>query len=389
MVNGGWVRKKPHYENDIVGPVERFDERKTAYSRADRKEYPGPDEGIERGLANKASKGMRGFLRQDFALNSAGRAIDTLVRKYAYSRTDFPRRWSFQSERLQVDDPMLMADEIKAVARWFGADLVGCCELDMRWVYSVWGDHNAKLGPEVKVGDPVVLPEGCTNAVAFAVQMDYDDMMRSPAVIPSTDLGYSRMAFVATSVAEYIRLLGYTAVPSGNDMALTIPICIDAGLGELSRSGLLITAEYGPRVRIAKVFTNLPLEPDEPVDLGVQAFCEVCKKCADHCPGKAITHGDKTAEARMDCNNSGVRKWQIDAEKCLAWWVKNGTAGCANCIRACPWNKPPGWTHRLVRSSIKNAPALNRLLVRMDELMGYGKVKIGPTPGGKYRIRNH
>jgi epoxyqueuosine reductase len=382
---GGRARLRPHYEKDIVGPVERFDERKTAYSRADRREYAGPDEAIEVGLATKAAKRMRGFLREDFALNSAGRAIDTLVRKYAYSREDFPRRWAFKGEPLQVDNPVRMADEVKAVARWFGADLVGVCELDMRWVYSVWGDHNAKLGPDVQVGDPVVIPEGCRYAIAFAVEMDYEDVMRSPAVIPSTDLGYSKMAFTATSLAEYIRLLGYKAVPSGNDMALTIPICVDAGLGELSRSGMLITAEYGPRVRIAKVFTNLPLEPDEPVDLGVQAFCEVCKKCADHCPGKAITHGDKTADARMECNNSGVRKWQIDAQKCLAFWVKNGTAGCANCIRTCPWNKPPGWTHRLVRSGIKAAPSLDPLFVRVDDLLGYGRPKMNPTPGRRYR----
>ena len=384
---GGRTRRRPHYEKDIVGPVERFDERKTGYSRADRKEYPGPDEAIEAGLAHKVPKRMRGFLREDFALNSAGRAIDTLVRKYAYSREDFPRRWAFEGEPLHVDNPVRMTEEVKAVARWFGADLVGVCELDMRWVYSVWGDHNAKLGPDVQVGDPVVIPEGCRYAIAFAVEMDYEDVMRSPAVIPSTDLGYSKMAFVATSLAEYIRLLGYKAVPSGNDMALTIPICVDAGLGELSRSGMLITAEYGPRVRIAKVFTDLPLEPDEPVDLGVQAFCEVCKKCADHCPGKAITHGDKMVEARMECNNSGVRKWQIDAQKCLAFWVKNGTAGCANCIRSCPWNKPPGWMHRLVRTGIKAVPALNPLFVRVDGLLGYGRPGLSPTPGRKYRRR--
>ena len=37
-----------------------------------------------------------------------------------------------------------------------------------------------------------------------------------------------------------------------------------AGLGEYGRLGLLITPEFGPRVRIGKIFTDLPLSHDEP-----------------------------------------------------------------------------------------------------------------------------
>jgi len=44
-----------------------------------------------------------------------------------------------------------------------------------------------------------------------------------------------------------------------NDTALSIPLAIDAGLGELGRNGLLITAEYGYCIRLCKIFTNLPL----------------------------------------------------------------------------------------------------------------------------------
>ena len=49
------------------------------------------------------------------------------------------------------------------------------------------------------------------------------------------------MAFVASSLAHYIRSLGYKAIPSGNDTALSIPNAVEAGLGELGRHGLLIT----------------------------------------------------------------------------------------------------------------------------------------------------
>ena len=53
-------------------------------------------------------------------------------------------------------------------------------------------------------------------------------------------------------------------------------MAVDAGLGELGRNGQLITRDFGSSVRISKVFTDLPLIPDRPVDLGVQRFCEQC-----------------------------------------------------------------------------------------------------------------
>jgi epoxyqueuosine reductase len=57
-------------------------------------------------------------------------------------------------------------------------------------------------------------------------------------------------------------------------------MAVDAGLGELGRNGQLLTRNCGPRVRLSKVFTNLPLIPDKPIDIGVQNFCEECALCA-------------------------------------------------------------------------------------------------------------
>jgi hypothetical protein len=45
-------------------------------------------------------------------------------------------------------------------------------------------------------------------------------------------------------------------------MALYIPLVITIRLGQLDRNGLLIATKLGPRVRLAKVFTNLPLATD-------------------------------------------------------------------------------------------------------------------------------
>jgi hypothetical protein len=45
-------------------------------------------------------------------------------------------------------------------------------------------------------------------------------------------------------------------------MALYIPLAITIRLGELDRNELLITTKFGPRVRLAKVFSDLPLATD-------------------------------------------------------------------------------------------------------------------------------
>jgi len=74
--------------------------------------------------------------------------------------------------------------------------------------------------------------------------------------------------------------LGYPA--SANHVlhydGLMVPLAVDAGLGELGRLGYLITKEFGPRVRLGAVTTNLPLIADKPINFGVQDFCNICKK---------------------------------------------------------------------------------------------------------------
>ena len=46
---------------------------------------------------------------------------------------------------------------------------------------------------------------------------------------------------------------------------------------------------------------------------------------------------------------------------------------CNNCVMVCPFNKPAGLLHDSVRYIIKNMPAFNRLMLAMDDMMGYGK----------------
>jgi reductive dehalogenase len=281
-----------------------------------------------------------------------------------------------KSPPVEIDDIQRMTNLIKKTGKWFGADLVGIGPLNRTWVYSHWGDHSVKFGLGGKIGDPIELPEYFTNVIVMAIEMDHDQIRRSPAMESSSDLAYSKMGFIAPSLARFIQELGYHALPSGNDTALSVPMAIDAGLGELGRNGILITDKYGPRVRLCKVFTDLPLVHDKPVDLGVQAFCEICGKCATHCPGQALRHGERTAEHNNICNNVNILKWPVNAERCIGWWAKN-RCGCSNCIRVCPFNKLDTPLHRFVKWLVENHPRLNSFNLRMDDLVGYGEQVLG------------
>ncbi len=76
--------------------------------------------------------------------------------------------------------------------------------------------------------------------------------------------------------------------------------------------GLLVTPKFGPRVRLAKVITDMPLSPDFPISFGVREFCEACMLCAKECPSGAITKGPRTWEGKSPSNNPGVLKWYVE-----------------------------------------------------------------------------
>ncbi|CAB1082630.1 Iron-sulfur cluster-binding protein [Olavius algarvensis Delta 1 endosymbiont] len=218
------------------------------------------------------------------------------------------------------------------------------------------------------------ISEDFKYAIAVAVEMDYEAIRCSPAhpASAATGTGYSRMAFTTGLLAQYIRGLGYQAIPCGNDTACSIPIAIDAGLGEIARNGLLITPQFGPRVRLAKILTDLPLVPDRPIEFGVWDFCLACEKCAKKCPSQSIMYGAPQTEPHNISNRVGILKWHINAETCLNFWAVNGT-DCSNCIRTCPFNKPAGILHDGVRWGIMHTPWLNKLFLWGDDVFGYGR----------------
>jgi len=368
------VIHEPTYKKYVTGSMTQFDDRNTGFSRGmvETESGEGKYDLMHRRSVENIQKKVRGRSIEDHALWVAGRTVDYTMRRNHMARDKDP---VFNREyRMEGRSPADLSRMIKRAARWLGADLVGIAKVNPLWVYSHWGHHNVHYTGAANPGDRIEIPEMYQHVIVLIHEMGFEWVKRSPAVEPETDLVYSKMGWTAGSLATYIREIGYRAIPAGNELGLSIPMAIDAGLGELSRMGLLMTREFGPRCRISKVFTNLPLEADTPIDIGVQAFCEKCEKCAEHCPSQALMTGERTDRPWDRSNNPGMSKWPIRAMRCLDWWVKNGTH-CSVCIRVCPWNKVVKGFHKAVRF-LAERDIMTKALVALDGWMGYGKQEI-------------
>ncbi|MHA1744213.1 MAG: reductive dehalogenase [Candidatus Heimdallarchaeota archaeon] len=280
------------------------------------------------------SDGIPGYREIDHALAIASWTVHDYFRSaFSWEKLNKPANVMKIPEPKQypIDESNIqeVTQYVKAIAKLFGASLVGITAFDPRWVYT-----------EDRVGTPIELPEGLTNVIAIAIEMDADAISTSPSMTQgfANGLGYSNMAALVASLAEFIRKLGYQAIPSGNDTALSIPIAIQAGLGQLGRNGLLVTRQFGSRVRLCKVFTDMPLLHDEPVDFGLTDYCRRCKRCAEACEVDAISFDEEPSfKSYPPSQNKGILRWTIKADLCYQFWVDNG-GECSTCITSCPFN---------------------------------------------------
>lgn len=256
--------------------------------------------------------------------------------------------------------PELLSRHIKSLGYFLRADIVGICQLPQWAVYS----YNRK-------GNPIKLNH--KFAIVVVIDQDYKTMNGSTGddwiSCSQSFMSYATSAFITCMMAKYIRQLGYPARAhhfSNYQVAVT-PLLLLAGIGEICRAGIVLNPFMGTRFKAAVVTTDLPLEPDKPVDFGLQEFCQKCMKCAAECPSKAIPTDDKVMY-------NGYEVWKFDVERCTKYRItnQNGSA-CGRCIKVCPWNKPEGRTHDLVKWMVKHTPSLDKLIIKMDDIWGYGK----------------
>jgi len=325
----------------VTGEIPRVDQRNHAFAR-----------GMSGDLGPGTAREFRRFITKHplgaALAGAAGRLASPVEGGIAGTKAPLP------------EDPTAVSRHIKQLAYFLRADIVGICRLPQYAVYS----HDL-------AGNPVELDH--EYAISLVVDQDYDTFRGSTGddwISGSQSfMAYATSVLLACVMADYIRRLGYPARAHHvfDYQVLIVPLLLLAGIGEICRAGLVLNPFLGTRFKAAVVTTDLPLEPDGPVDFGLQQFCRVCRRCANGCRPGAISDGEQVMI-------NGYEKWPFEADRCSKYRIGNqGGSSCGRCIKVCPWNKPAGRMHDLARGVVKHAPFLAGLLIRMDEALGYGK----------------
>ncbi len=330
----------------ITDAVQRIDLRNTAYGLAGRGEYgPAVQKGVQKSLPGK------------YPFSAA--------QKDVIDHISLIKCNSVATEIAPIpQDPEVLTRHIKAAGYFLKADVMGTCKVPESAYYS----HD-------KQGNPIDIEY--ENAIVIVMRKEWKAMHASTGSDwmgdPISFQAYEHLGMVAETIANYIRRLGWDASAQyGPSFAnrysvLLPPLLLAAGVGELSRLGIVLNPYLGPGFKAAAILTNMPLIPDKPIDFGLQSFCQNCKICGQNCPSKAISMGDKVMY-------NGYETWKLDTKRCASFNFtnKNGTM-CNRCVKSCPWTNPPTWPHNLVRGMVMRSHLAQLIAIRATYLLEPGK----------------
>jgi epoxyqueuosine reductase QueG len=199
-----------------------------------------------------------------------------------------------------------------------GASSIGYTPLPARWVFR----------------EKSVLHH---NAIILAMPMDKPRIDTAPSLDAMFAVmeAYRDLGQIANQAADYLRERGFSAHAGHPLMGLALypPLAQAAGLGWLASSGLIITPEHGPCVRLAAVFTSIENLPyaEHTDHAWVEDYCASCGLCIKKCPAEAIY----TKPIRHE--NGQIT--HVDNDKCFPYFHHN--YGCSVCVAVCPFNHVP------------------------------------------------
>ena len=153
---------------------------------------------------------------------------------------------------------------------------------------------------------------------------------------------YERLVALAGRLALRLVGAGFRAEPLTFEDSLALmdlkQAAIQAGLGVLGQNNLVITREYGPRIRFGAVYTALSLEPDGPL---TDYYCSSCTICWGACPDAALgPWGFDRSRCRAEFDPTPEMARRQEAEE------KHPSPAtrlqCIRCITPCPIGKKAG-----------------------------------------------
>lgn len=213
----------------------------------------------------------------------------------------------------------------------FGIDLIGVMSVD---------DCDNKF---FKKGIKTLLP-GAKSAVVFAVEVAKETLamvfhprkylgraVTGEVLEPHFVWVTNKLENANNEVASILRKEGYPsiALPSrglpmnrgtGKCILDYVHVALEAGMGTIGHHGILITPEFGPRVRLGVLLTEAPIEPT--VREEEKDDCIHCNGCVEICPVEAIKHPDDTGKL-----------YEVDLMRCK--FYRNNVDNCGLCMKVC------------------------------------------------------
>lgn len=189
------------------------------------------------------------------------------------------------------------------------------------------------------------------NVIILAMEMSKEKLDQAPS---QTTLNmvfetYDDLGKAANKIAEYLRENGYAAQadhPLGG-LVLFPPLAQKAGIGWIGKHGLLITQNYGPRVRLAAVYTSIENLPSTGTNIHswISEYCAICGICTKKCPPKAIMEGSIKHESGRVTN--------IFRDPCFEYFAQY--YGCSICVKVCPFSEGPDMYEKLKQHVINES----------------------------------
>ena len=218
-------------------------------------------------------------------------------RARAEARPPRPTRWSGVGGR--TPSPFrkgmaITAARVKARARELGTDLVGIASAQTLNAFPPdprWPQTPERISPYVKSVITIVqhIPVGAFRC-RTNTPVQYMDM-----------LVLRKMDKVAYRLAEELERAGHPSfVVPAQETEWTLKrasygrlstrhLGVESGLGTLGLEVNILTPEYGPRVYLTGILTELELAADAPMTEQV-CIGESCSRCLHSCPGDAVLH---------------------------------------------------------------------------------------------------
>lgn len=243
---------------------------------------------------------------------------------------------------------------VKELAKNEGASLVGISPVD-RFDGAPRGHHPRQIVPEAKsvVSFGVALPE---------LVSDWEHLFIDSEILPKEvrkevlqnyfyrSSGYEivnhRLNQIALRLANFLEERGFRSlffpatydeayrdiismIPSGFGLFSQRHAAVRAGLGEFGLHNVVVTEEFGPRIRFNSVITEAELSPTpllkEKICLG-----EACFICVDECAPGAIKLDPEVDPNQIWLDPVSRTDWDLCNEKRQVYFCYG------KCIRVCP-----------------------------------------------------